>query len=252
MSMLLWLISLVETPDRSKKKVLAVGQPGEEISLVFILRVVADVGLVGLPNAGKSTLLAATTLARPDIADYPFTTLMPNLGRLDGDPSLGPGMFSSEATFADLPGLIEVAENPVNDYRTVKEELRMYNPDYLERPYIVVFNKIDLPQAKDRLPSSTEEIMRLGIDNASCGSETSIIDAVQQPSSEGRNADVSSSIFLSKDKKEKDIEDYPQPLAIVGVSVLKGIRVNEMLKAIRAGLRKCRGINEALQLSETG
>ncbi|KAM1118203.1 hypothetical protein FF1_042461 [Malus domestica] len=244
MSMLLWLISLVETPDRSKKKVLAVGQPGEEISLVFILRVVADVGLVGLPNAGKSTLLAATTLARPDIADYPFTTLMPNLGRLDGDPSLGPGMFSSEATFADLPGLIEGAH--------IGKELRMYNPDYLERPYIVVFNKIDLPQAKDRLPSSTEEIMRLGIDNASCGSETSIIDAVQQPSSEGRNADVSSSIFLSKDKKEKDIEDYPQPLAIVGVSVLKGIRVNEMLKAIRAGLRKCRGINEALQLSETG
>ncbi|XP_050158872.1 probable GTP-binding protein OBGC2 [Malus sylvestris] len=298
-------ISLVETPDRSKKKVmarttnvmrdgsdkvLAVGQPGEEIRLVFIVRVVADVGLVipniylpllqGLPNAGNLTLLAATTLARPDITDYPFTTLMPNVGCLDGDPSLGSGMYSSEATFADLPGLIEgahlgkglgrnflrhlrrtrllvhvvdaAAENPVNDYRTVKEELRMYNPDYLERPYIVVFNKIDLPQAKGRLPSLTEEIMRLGIDNASYGSETSIIDAVQQPSSEGRNADVSSSRFLSKDRKEKVIEDYPRPLAIVGVSVLKGIRVNEMLKAIRAGLRKCRGINEALQLSETG
>nr|XP_028962435.1 probable GTP-binding protein OBGC2 [Malus domestica]XP_028962436.1 probable GTP-binding protein OBGC2 [Malus domestica]XP_028962437.1 probable GTP-binding protein OBGC2 [Malus domestica] len=180
-------ISLVEMPERSKKKVLAVGQPGEEISLVFILRVVADVGLVipniylpllrGLPNAGKLTLLAATTLARPDIADYPFTTLMPNLGLLDGDPSLGPGMYSSEATFADLPGLIEGAH--------LGKELRVYNPDYLERPYIVVFNKIDLPQAKDRLPSSTEEIMRLGIDNASYGSETSIIDAVQQPSSEG-------------------------------------------------------------------
>ncbi|TQD96146.1 hypothetical protein C1H46_018289 [Malus baccata] len=225
-------IILVETPDRSKKKVmarttnvmredsgkvLAVGQPEEEISLVFILRVVADVGLVGLPNAGKSTLLAATTLARPDIADYPFTTLMPNFGCLDGDPSLGSGMYSSEATFADLPGLIEgahlgkglgrnflrhlrwtrllvhvvdaAAENPVNDYRTVKEELRVYNPDYLERPYIVVFNKIDLPQAKDRLPSLTEEIMRFGIDNASYESETSIIDAVQQPSSEDRNAD---------------------------------------------------------------
>ncbi|KAK7838948.1 putative gtp-binding protein obgc2, partial [Quercus suber] len=103
----------------------------------------------GLPNAGKSTLLAAITLAKPDIADYPFTTLMPNLGRLDGDPSLGVGMYSSEATLADLPGLIEgahlgkglgrnflrhlrrtwlvvhvvdaAAENPVNDYRTVKE-----------------------------------------------------------------------------------------------------------------------------------
>ena len=65
--------------------------------------------LQGLPNAGKSTLLAAITLAKPDIADYPFTTLMPNLGRLEGDPSLGAEMYSSEATLADLPGLIEGA-----------------------------------------------------------------------------------------------------------------------------------------------
>lgn len=63
----------------------------------------------GLPNAGKSTLLAAITHAKPDIANYPFTTLMPNLGRLDGDPTLGAGRFSSEATLADLPGLIEGA-----------------------------------------------------------------------------------------------------------------------------------------------
>ncbi|KAL5975083.1 hypothetical protein ACLOJK_031759 [Asimina triloba] len=89
--------------------VLVLGQPGEEVSLELILRVVADVGLVGLPNAGKSTLLAATTHAKPDIADYPFTTLMPNLGRLDGDPSLGALRYSSGATLADLPGLIEGA-----------------------------------------------------------------------------------------------------------------------------------------------
>lgn len=63
----------------------------------------------GLPNAGKSTLLAAITFAKPDIADYPFTTLMPNLGRLNGDPSLGAGQFSSQATLADLPGLVEGA-----------------------------------------------------------------------------------------------------------------------------------------------
>lgn len=63
----------------------------------------------GLPNAGKSTLLAALTLAKPDIADYPFTTSMPNLGRLDGDPNLGELKYSSEATLADLPSLIEGA-----------------------------------------------------------------------------------------------------------------------------------------------
>lgn len=67
------------------------------------------VHLQGLPNAGKSTLLAALTLAKPDIAAYPFTTLMPNLGRLDGDPTLGALKFSSQATLADLPGLIEGA-----------------------------------------------------------------------------------------------------------------------------------------------
>ncbi|KAL6524726.1 hypothetical protein OROMI_030319, partial [Orobanche minor] len=197
------LMSLTTNVMRDENdKVLTFGQSGEEVSLQLILRVVADVGLVppykltvpccyrggsitarleqfatpsiGLPNAGKSTLLAAITLAKPDIADYPFTTLMPNLGRLNGDPSLGPEEFSSEATLADLPGLIQGAhlgkglgrnflrhlrrtrmlvhvvdastDDPVRDYMTVKEELRMYNPDYLERPYIVVLNKIDVPE----------------------------------------------------------------------------------------------------------
>lgn len=68
-----------------------------------------DNNFQGLPNAGKSTLLAAITFAKPEIADYPFTTLMPNLGRLNGDPTLGHEQFSSEATLADLPGLIEGA-----------------------------------------------------------------------------------------------------------------------------------------------
>ncbi|XP_015884910.3 probable GTP-binding protein OBGC2 isoform X2 [Ziziphus jujuba] len=283
-------ISLVETPERGRKKlmslttnvmrddsdkVLALGQPGEEVSLELILRVVADVGLVGLPNAGKSTLLAAITLAKPDIADYPFTTLMPNLGRIDGDPSLGAEMYSSEATLADLPGLIEgahlgkglgrnflrhlrrtrmlvhvvdaAAENPVNDYLTVKEELRMYNPDYLKRPYVVVLNKIDLPKAKDRIPSLIEEISRIGSDRALSNAETGSDNAVKQRSSEDGNTDISSSGVLNKDRKDKQIEDYPRPHAVVGVSVLKDMRVKEMLKEIRATLRKCRDSSETLE-----
>ncbi|KAL9330479.1 hypothetical protein ACSQ67_000089 [Phaseolus vulgaris] len=256
-------ISLLEMPHGQRKKMMAQttnvmrddsdkilvhGQPGEEVKLELILRVVADVGLIGLPNAGKSTLLAAITLAKPDIADYPFTTLMPNLGRLGGDPSLGAGMYSSEATLADLPGLIEGAhlgkglgrnflrhlrrtrllvhvvdaatESPVNDYRTVREELRMYNPAYLERPYVVVLNKIDLPEAKDRLPSLIQEIMRIGNRGAQLSDET--------------------------DTKEKRLEDYPRPLSVVGVSVLKGVRINEMLKEIRAALKKCKDSSETL------
>ncbi|KAA8537572.1 hypothetical protein F0562_027180 [Nyssa sinensis] len=285
-------ISLLEMPEYRRKqimalttnvmrddsdKVLVLGQPGEEFSLELILRVVADVGLVGLPNAGKSTLLAAITLAKPDIADYPFTTLMPNLGRLDGDPSLGAGKYSSEATLADLPGLIEgahlgkglgrnflrhlrrtrllvhvvdaAAEDPVNDYRTVKEELRMYNPDYLERPSIVVLNKIDIPEARDRLPSLTREIIGIGSNGVPSQPKTSFGDAVQSLSAEGELASALSSGASDKDRMVKEIEEYPCPLAVVGVSVLKGIRIKEMLEEIRAALRKCQDSNEALELT---
>ncbi|KAL5557955.1 hypothetical protein UlMin_034166 [Ulmus minor] len=283
-------ISLLAMPQHGKKKmmnlttnvmrddsdkVLVLGQPGEEVSLELILRVVADVGLVGLPNAGKSTLLAAITLAKPDIADYPFTTLMPNLGRLDGDPSLGAAMYSSEATLADLPGLIEgahlgkglgrnflrhlrrtrllvhvvdaAAEDPVKDYRTVKEELRMYNANYLERPYIVVLNKIDIPEARDRLPYLTEEILRIGCEGTSSAPEISSDAEVKPLSPEGVDAILHSSGVLEEDRKDKQIEDYPRPLAVVGVSVLKGIKINEMLKEIRTALRKC---NEVQHLNQ--
>ncbi|KAG6435372.1 hypothetical protein SASPL_100244 [Salvia splendens] len=270
-------ISLLELPEHRRNKmmdlttnilrddndkVLAVGQPGEEVSLQLILRVVADVGLVGLPNAGKSTLLAATTLAKPDIADYPFTTLMPNLGRLNGDPSLGAGQFSSAATLADLPGLIEgahlgkglgrnflrhlrrtrllvhvvdaAAEDPVQDYRTVKEELRMYNPEYLERPYIVVLNKIDIPEAMERLPNLTEEIWKIGCDVMELQNDVTSRREASHSTSDGDQIDID-----SQEKKVKTIEEYQRPLAVIGVSVLKSIRINEMLKEIRAALRSC-------------
>ncbi|KAI4388461.1 hypothetical protein MLD38_000783 [Melastoma candidum] len=269
-------ISLLEVPLHRRKKsmtltanvmrdesdkVLVLGQPGEEVSLELILRVVADVGLVGLPNAGKSTLLAAITRAKPDIADYPFTTLMPNLGRLDGDPTLGAGRYSSEATLADLPGLIEgahlgkglgrnflrhlrrtrllvhvvdaAAEDPVNDYRTVKEELRMYNPDYLDRPYIVVLNKIDLPKAMERITYLTQKIQQIGKERCTLGPEKTSNDAAE---SDDRDIDAPST-RASGIRREKEIEDYPGPLAVVAVSVLNGIQVGEMLQAIRAALR---------------
>ncbi|KAJ1701172.1 hypothetical protein LUZ63_000951 [Rhynchospora breviuscula] len=265
-------ISLLEMPERQRKrmtalstnamrdpsdKVLLLGQPGEEISVELILRVVADVGLVGLPNAGKSTLLASLTLAKPDIADYPFTTLMPNLGRLNGDPALGALQFSSEATMADLPGLIEgahlgkglgrnflrhlrrtrllvhvvdaAAMDPVKDYRTVREELRMYNPNYLERPYIVVLNKIDVTEAYERLQSLIQEISSIG-----CSEYTDSSEDVRIENSE------------YEENKEKELEDYPRPLAVVAASLLNRVGIDEMLKEIRAGLRKCTDMTKLL------
>ncbi len=139
------------------------GQPGLELTLWLRLKLIADVGLVGLPNAGKSTFLAAVSRAHPKIADYPFTTLHPNLGvvYLDGE----------EMVVADIPGLIEgahegaglgdrflghvercpvllhlidgTAEDPVAAYETVRAELEAYDSALADKPEIVALNKVD-------------------------------------------------------------------------------------------------------------
>jgi GTP-binding protein len=155
------------------------GEPGEERGLRLELRLIADVGLVGLPNAGKSTLLAAVTAADPKIADYPFTTLEPNLGVLDlaaVDP-----LDERRPTIADVPGLIEgassgaglghaflrhvertrvlvhivdlAAADPEADFQTIREELRLHDPLLLEKRLLVVANKLDLEGAAKRLPA---------------------------------------------------------------------------------------------------
>lgn len=140
------------------------GEEGEELEAMLELKMIADVGLVGLPNAGKSTLLARISNARPEIANYPFTTLTPNLGMVDIDKE-------SSLLFADIPGLIEGAAegkglgheflrhiertavivhliDAYNDdikaaYQTIQGELGAYNIDLSERPQVVTLNKID-------------------------------------------------------------------------------------------------------------
>ena len=152
------------------------GEPGEERWLRLELRLIADIGLVGLPNAGKSTLLAAVTSARPKIADYPFTTLEPNLGVMDlGDED------ERRPTIADVPGLIEGASSgaglghaflrhvertrvlvhvvdgasrdPGWDFEVIREELRAHDPDLLAKPTLVAFNKMDLDAARAAWPA---------------------------------------------------------------------------------------------------
>ncbi|MBM3150822.1 MAG: GTPase ObgE [Chloroflexi bacterium] len=144
------------------------GEPGEEKTLKLELKLIADIGIVGVPNAGKSTLLAALTNARPKIAPYPFTTLEPNLGvaRIDGETTV---------VLADIPGLIEgasqgvglghdflrhvqrtrvlvhlldgLAADPLADYAQINAELSLFDPNLAKKPQVVALNKMDQPQA---------------------------------------------------------------------------------------------------------
>jgi GTPase len=159
------------------------GEPGEEHSLRLELKLIADIGIVGVPNAGKSSFLAAVTNARPKIANYPFTTLEPNLGvaELDLDHSL---------VLADIPGLIEgahmgvglgdaflkhiqrtrilihvidgLSQDPLADFTQINNELSLFDPNLAKKPQIVVFNKIDLPEVRERWEGIKSELERRG------------------------------------------------------------------------------------------
>jgi GTPase len=164
------------------------GEPGEERWLALELRLIADVGLVGYPNAGKSTLLSVVTAANPKIADYPFTTLVPNLGVIEV------GQIGDEFGFvlADIPGLIEGAaqghglgheflrhikrtrllvhvvdgasyeHDPWPSFLAINQELREYDKHLANRPQVIAFNKIDLPEAQERWEAFKEQVENAG------------------------------------------------------------------------------------------
>ena len=178
-----------KSSTRQAPRIAELGEPGEEFWLRLELRMIADVGLVGLPNAGKSTLLASTSAARPKIADYPFTTLEPMLGIVQVG---GPG--GQVFVMADIPGLISGAaqgvglgleflrhvrrtralihvldasgglegRDPMLDFNIVNAELQEYEVNLLEKPMLVALNKADIPEAQDRIPALTAELEQRG------------------------------------------------------------------------------------------
>lgn len=160
------------------------GEPAEEKSLRLELKLIADIGLVGVPNAGKSTLLSVLTNARPKIAPYPFTTLEPNLGvaEIDG---------ATTVALADIPGLIEgasrgaglgfeflrhvqrtrvlihlldgLSEDPLADFSQINTEMSLFDPNIARKPQIVAVNKIDQPEALERLPQLKRDLKKRGV-----------------------------------------------------------------------------------------
>lgn len=173
------------TPTRRAPRIAEPGEPGQERVVEMELRLLADVGLVGFPNSGKSTLLRRVSAAKPRVGDYPFTTTEPVLGVV----ALGDGRAF---VLADLPGLIDGAHHgaglghaflqhvartralihlvdasapgdPLEAYEAVRRELGLYNPRLLDRPTIVALNKMDLPEAAGRRGPLLAALERRGI-----------------------------------------------------------------------------------------
>lgn len=159
------------------------GEPGQERWIELELKLVADAGIIGVPNAGKSTLLSVISSAQPKIADYPFTTVEPSLGVAE--------VNHRQIVFVDIPGLLEGAHegvglgieflrhiertrvlvhllngaspDPVGDFEAINQELSLFNPALVDKPQLVVLNKLDLPAAQELWPAVQAAMERLGL-----------------------------------------------------------------------------------------
>lgn len=172
-----------KTARQTAPRIAEKGEPGEEHWLELELKLVADVGIIGVPNAGKSTLLSVVSAARPKIADYAFTTVEPSLGVAE--------VSHRQIVLVDIPGLLEGAHegvglgleflrhvercrilihllngaspDPLGDFEAINQELSLFNPALVDKPQIVVLNKLDLPETRALWPQVEAAMERLGL-----------------------------------------------------------------------------------------
>ena len=215
------------------------GEPGEEINVRVVLKILADVGLVGFPSVGKSTIISVASACKPKIADYPFTTLVPNIGVV---------RVSNGSSFvmADMPGLIEGASlgaglgiqflkhiertrvlihvidmapvdgrDPYEDYIKINKELENYNPKLLLRPQIIAANKMDMEEAKANLDALKKKIKDVEIVPISAYTRYNIDTLMQKAANLLKNTDLSQFEENDIDKVvEYRYEKAPDPFTI--------------------------------------
>nr|WP_206155548.1 GTPase ObgE [Caldanaerobacter subterraneus] len=247
------------TPTLKTPRFAESGEKGREMWVRLELKLLADVGLVGFPNAGKSTLLASCSRARPKIANYPFTTLTPNLGVVEHK--------GKSFVMADIPGLIEGAHrgeglghdflrhiertkmlihvvdvsgsegrDPVEDFEKINEELRLYDERLVTLPQIVAANKMDLPEGKEKYLRFEEEIKKRGYE----------VYPISALTKEGLDALLDKTIEILSSIPAEKIEEVPEVIVYnppeeeetLEVEVkgntyyLKGSKIDKLLKRI--------------------
>ncbi len=177
-----------KTSTRQAPRFAIAGDHGQELTVILELKLIADVGLIGFPNVGKSTLLSVVTSAKPKIANYHFTTLTPNLGVVETK-------YGDSFVLADIPGLIEGAHegtglgheflrhvertkllihvldtsgiegrDPLEDFEKINAELHLYNEELANKPQVVAANKIDIPDSSDKIDHLKESLKEDGIE----------------------------------------------------------------------------------------
>jgi GTP-binding protein len=272
------------TPTNQAPRVAEHGEPGEERWLRLELKVLADVGLVGMPNAGKSTLLASTTAARPKIAAYPFTTLQPNLGVVVLDPE-------TEFVMADIPGLIEgasegkglgheflrhvertrvlihlidgLSQQPLDDFAAINKELATYSESLADKPQLVAFNKIDMPQAEDRWPEVREALEGRGYPVMAISALTRentrellyrVAQMLKEIPEEEREPEQVPVFRLEEDEERFVIEPVEDGWRVSGVAVerLAAMTVWNLEESVRRFQRQLRGMGVTEALRESG